>query len=286
MKCFLTGLTLTCLLVSASGCSAQKPTPPGPSQTDFPTPLATLPFLLTPPFPATQVPPAAAPSPTALVPGILTSPTPLVSSTLQIAPAERISFDAGATSSDVSGSLLAGGQKWFAIGALKGQTMLLSLSSAGNAVYLAVTDGSGNALAGPGQHLTSWSGALPSSGDYLVEVFTAGGSVNYNLQVTIPQRIVFDQGVVSATVSGSVGKSRVNNYLVRAMAGQTMTVTLSSAALGAALTISGIQDGQPLLRSALGQTSWSGKLAASQDYSIDVVSSGDALDYSLKVTIK
>jgi hypothetical protein len=284
MNRLMTCMILVVGLAAASGCAGAKPTTPDLSLTNFPTPLPTLPILMTPAAtatrPATALPGLTAPAPTAA------SPTAQASGTLQVAPAERVSFDAGATASDLSGNLPAGGSKWYTIGALKGQSMILGLSTAKDDIYLAVTDSSGNALAGAGQRLTSWSGVLPANGDYLVEVLTSGAGGTYDLVVTIPQRIVFNQGAVSATVSGTVGKSRVNSYVARASAGQTMSVSLSSATQGAALTIYGLTDGQPLVRSAMGATTWSGKLPGTQDYMIEVVSSGDALDYSLKVTIQ
>ncbi|HEY3345805.1 MAG TPA: hypothetical protein VGJ97_12805 [Anaerolineaceae bacterium] len=281
---------LAMALAAASGCSGGKTQTPDLSLTHFPTPLPTFPILVTPPAALPTSGPAQAstlfPSQAAPAPTGTASSTVTISSTLQVAPAERVNFDAGATASDQSGSLPAAGSKWYTIGALKGQTMILGLSTAKDDVYIAVTDSSGKALAGAGQRLTSWSGTLPATGDYLVEVTTSGSGGPYDLVVTIPQRIVFNQGAVSATVSGTVGKSRVNSYLTRANAGQSMTVALSSAAPGAALTLYGLQDGQPLVRSAMGATSWSGKLPGTQDYLIEVVSAGDALDYSLKVTIQ
>lgn len=272
------------LLLLAAGCTP-KASPPV-----FPTELPSQPVLVIP----TQLPTATEPPlPTAVPPTQAAAPTaapaPTATSSgggLQVAPAERISFNAGATNTDVGGSIPQGGTLWFTIGALKGQTMFLSLDSQTQKPYLTVTNVNGNPMTGAGKQLTSFTDTLPATGDYLVEIINPGGSTNYDLQVTIPQRIVFDPGAISASVSGSVGKGRINNYLARASAGQTMTVTVTSAGSGAGLTIYGIQDGNPLVRAVSGATTWTGKLTLTQDYMIDVVSQGDAVDYSLKITIK
>jgi len=276
------------ILLALSACSLKPTQPVFPN--GFPTALPTLPIIITPPAGATpdSATPTAAISTTTLPTAPAAKPTSTIpASTFQAASALRISFDAGATASDVTGSLPPAGATWYVIGALQGQTMILSLSSANDNTTLEVTDPSGNSLGRPTRPDTAWSGVLPASGDYLVKVFTEGASPsNFDLSVTIPQRIVFETGGISSTVDGSVGANHITNYLARASAGQTMTVTLSAPANSAAITVYGLQDGQPLVRAASGATSWSGKLPATQDYMIDVVSSGSRADYSLKITIK
>jgi hypothetical protein len=97
-------------------------------------------------------------------------------------------------------------------------------------------------------------------------------------------RIQFAPGTTSATVAGHVVAYGADVYVLRALEGQTMSVDLVSPASDVVLEI-WAEDGQPLLRHVVGQTSWSGVLYATQDYFIKVVSFGSEVDYELTVTI-
>jgi hypothetical protein len=99
-----------------------------------------------------------------------------------------------------------------------------------------------------------------------------------------PERIQFETGATSATVTGHVAAYEDHLYVLRAMTGQTMEVVLTVPASDVVLEIWGA-DGTPLLRHVVGQTAWTGVLYATQDYFINVVSFGSAADYSLEVTI-
>ena len=100
-------------------------------------------------------------------------------------------------------------------------------------------------------------------------------------------RIQFAPGAISSTVTGRVMANGVNYYVLRAMKGQTMTVTVTSAQAQALLTIYGITDGYPLVRgNASGATSYEGVLPITQDYGINIVSGGATADYIMQITIQ
>lgn len=110
---------------------------------------------------------------------------------------------------------------------------------------------------------------------------------NFGLNVTIPVRITFAPGAVSAQVQGVTAESRVVTYLLKANGGQTMTVVLNAPPNSAGITIYGMQDGQPLIRSQSGATSWTGQLPMTQDYVIQVVPFGNGtVNYTLNVTVQ
>ena len=83
--------------------------------------------------------------------------------------------------------------------------------------------------------------ALPSTQDYIVWVSAGNQAANFSLSVTIPSRIRFAPGGISATVDGTVSGHMQVSYILRASAGQTMTVDLIGSNVG--LTIYGLSDG-------------------------------------------
>lgn len=99
------------------------------------------------------------------------------------------------------------------------------------------------------------------------------------------KRINFAAGATSAEVQGQVAAGKIDEYVLKALQGQWMMVSIFSPRNDVLLAITGLSDGQPYLRSAAGATSWQMKLPATQDYSLKAVSSGAASPYTLQVTI-
>jgi hypothetical protein len=199
----------------------------------------------------------------------------------------RLSFEPGGTSVSVEGSIQAGEIKDYVINAMAGQTMMVSIISPNMDVYLTVygvQDGQPVIRAASGD--TDLSAVLPATQDYLIKVVSGGQASNYSLQVVIPARIEFAPGATSASVQGTVSGGAIVRYLLRAMASQTMTVTITSPHQDVLLTIWGLTDGQPLVRSVSGATSWTGVLPATQDYVIDAVSVGGNTTYTVETTVK
>jgi hypothetical protein len=200
---------------------------------------------------------------------------------------ERLSFASGATSTYVDGTINRGQTLNFLLRALAGQTMLATVYSPASNVYLGIvglSDGiplMRTAVAG-----TQFTGNLTATQDYQISLFSPDQRSTYTLQVIIPARIQFAPGAISANVDGRVIGGSTNHYLLRANAGQTMSVTIFSPRNDLFLTIYGMQDGSPLVRSVSGAASWSGVLPGSQDYFIEVVSTGDTSNYTLQVIVQ
>jgi hypothetical protein len=199
----------------------------------------------------------------------------------------RLRFEPGGTSASVEGSIEAGGINDYVINAMAGQTMMVSLDSPNRDVFLTiygVQDGQPLVRSAMGQ--TMWTGTLPGTQDYSIKAVSVGQATAYSLQVVIPARIKFAPGATSASVQGTVSGGAIVRYLLRAMAGQTMTVVITSPHQDVLLTIWGLTDGQPLVRSVSGATSWTGVLPATQDYVIDAVSVGGNTTYTVETTVK
>jgi hypothetical protein len=201
--------------------------------------------------------------------------------------AGRIRFAQGATSGLVSGQIPGrGGLVEYLVSAGRGQTMLASVFSPNNDVYLGVAGvADGVPLLRPAAGQTAFTGLLPATQDYRLTLAGPPGS-SFTLQVIIPARIQFALGAISAAIPGQLASGEVNYYLAGARQGQTMTARILSPYNDIFLTIYGMSDGSPLVRSVMGQSSWSGVLPLTQDYMIQAVSTGASSGYSLEVIIQ
>jgi len=201
--------------------------------------------------------------------------------------AVRIRFASGATSATVDGQIQQNQRVDYILRALQNQMMLTSVYSPNDNVFLGVigqTDGISLIHTSAGS--TTFTGVLPGTQDYRISLISPVQNSSYTLQVIIPSRIKFAHGAISAELNGFLLGGEVNYYLLRAMAGQTMTVNIHSPANDIFLTIYGLQDGSPLVRSVMAQTSWTGILPATQDYMIQAVSTGGSANYTLQTIVQ
>ena len=138
---------------------------------------------------------------------------------------------------------------------------------------------------------------MPTTQDYLIDTRSIGNAaVSFTLTVTIPplgeaptptpKRISFPPGGTTATAQSTLGVNGMDRWVLRALAGQTMTVNTSTTQGQVILIIFGVQDGNVLISDHAGATSWTGVLPSTEDYYIDVRSVGSvAANYTLQVTI-
>jgi hypothetical protein len=110
------------------------------------------------------------------------------------------------------------------------------------------------------------------------------------MRITLYARIQFAPGATSATLPGVLerigpdGVEFAGGYVLRASAGQTMEVTITSPLDDVLLSIVG-QDGVPLKRYVDGSAAWQGVLPATQDYFLHMVSVGGETGFVLDVSI-
>lgn len=308
----LVGLATGCSLIPGSAPS--QPTAVAPT---LPAGIGTLPTL--PPETAlAPVTPAPATTPlTATAPATITTSTPLAqpSSPLiaitappfpaELSPApgtgsgtpapKRVTFPPGGTTAFLQGALAPNAVDRYVLRAAAGQTMSLNLVTSQGTAVLVAYGPDGSVLLPAGSGATTWSGKLPSTQDYILEVrSTATGVLNYALQVTIPplatpvtsapRRITFASGATSATIQGSTATTGMDRFVLRVLKGQTMTAALT-AAQPVALIIYGA-DGTVLISDHAGASTWTGQIPSTQDYYIDTRPVANAVvPFTLKVTV-
>jgi hypothetical protein len=282
MKWYKPLLLASSILLLMTACGVLQvgilPSPTAPAQTTstssapletaappvLPTDTAEIPTATLAPTsePATQTPQQVSPSP---LPASQTTP---LSTPVEMAP--------GATSVSLDSSVANRGRSNYQVNAQAGQFLLAMLTSPNSNLFLQIQAPDGTVLVPSSQELNFWQGTLPQSGNYIVSVISTRGDANFNLIITIPVRVTFKSGAVSAALDGQVAARETNTYLLRALKGQTMTVTVDSPDKDIFLTIYGLEDGTPYVRSATGQTQSSFKLPSTQDYVIQLVSTSDA----------
>ncbi len=247
---------------------------PAPTSVSYPTVAAT-------------EAPTATPYPTLLMPSAVPT-NRAVQPTIAVPNATRISFLAGATTASVTAPIQAGGVQNYVLGAMQGQPMLVGINSKNNDVTLGLETAGGTVMLSHTAGQTSWQGNLPLSEDYYLFVHGGATTENFTLSITIPSRIKFLPGAVSAKVSGkTVGGNHVS-YVAFAAQGQKMTLDLSNLSGNAALTVWGFADGSPFLNANMHQTThFTFTLPSTQDYIIEVVpEAGSTVSYTLSVQIQ
>ncbi|RIK43565.1 MAG: hypothetical protein DCC55_05295 [Chloroflexi bacterium] len=226
------------------------------------------------------------------------SPTPTYTPTPLPPPSSptRIQFPPGGTSATVSGGVQFPNRVQYVLRALAGQEMTVEIFSPGGQANFAiqgVNDGQ------PYKRLENeariFTFRLPATQDYLITIATPGGATNYDLRVTVvtpgppppvePTRIRFPPGGTSATVEGLVRPPQQVQYVLRALAGQEMTVQISSPGNLANFAITGASDGQPYKRLVNEERYYSFRLPITQDYLITVASVAGVVDFILTVTV-
>jgi hypothetical protein len=96
----------------------------------------------------------------------------------------RINFQCGRTTAVVSGTVHRGMSHDYLLKARGGQTMTVHLAARGGVKFDILTP-AGDPLA---QYAKDWSGELPQSGDYRINVLPdteTGRSISYTLEVTV-----------------------------------------------------------------------------------------------------
>ncbi len=209
----------------------------------------------------------------------------------------RISFSPGGTSATVQGTLAPNGIDRYVLRALAGQTMVINFAPSQQNVTLSISGADGTVLASGAARIDTWKGQLPSTQDYYIAVLSNAEVVaTYSLQVTIPplgsavppdepRRISFTPGGTSASMQGTTATPGLDRFVIRALGGQAMSVSISATQGPVILIIYGA-DGDVLISDHAGATTWSGMLPTTQDYFIDTRSVGNAaVDFTLQVTI-
>lgn len=100
---------------------------------------------------------------------------------------ERVRFKAGATGAEIKDSVIRGERNRYLIGASKGQTMSVSISSLEDNATFSVIGADGKVIRGTeeSRDLKHWTGTLPASGDTIISVGPTRGNATFTLDVDV-----------------------------------------------------------------------------------------------------
>lgn len=205
---------------------------------------------------------------------------------------EGIEFAPGATSATVSGRVEASASKKYVLHASGGQTLSVNLSFTKGAAILDVWGEDGQVLLTNHAEVSSFQGVLPSTQDYHLQVEgRPDGETAYSMTITIspltldPTRIKFAPGTTSTTLTANLAASSSKQYIIHALAGQTMNIDLIFTEGSAILVVWGA-DGNVLLSDHAEVSNFQRTLPTTQDYYIQVKGRAEgSTTYSITVTI-
>ena len=203
--------------------------------------------------------------------------------TLSVIIPQRIQFQPGTTNANIERTVVSGRTDYYVIRIISGQLLDASVYTAASDVLLVIYGADGTVLksgmgGGPG-----FRGTVPATQDYIMHV-TSNMGTGYRLNVTIPERISFEQETTSATVQGSLAAYDTHHYVLQAMAGQELIVRVSAPGDSVRLVIYGV-DGTVLRSGMAAGVSFSGRLPSTQDYLINLTADIAVPNYSMTVTI-
>ncbi|MCC6456705.1 MAG: hypothetical protein IT328_17250 [Caldilineaceae bacterium] len=174
-----------------------------------------------------------------------------------IVQAERVAFEGGANSATLSGTLAAGEEKQYALSASAGQLLHIQTVSTDAPISITVYAPGGESWAGEAQaagaYIVVAQVPVPAHGDYLVVLSTPDApEASYDVAFTIdanvvqpptPQpgpvdRVFFEADGTAAERSGLMPSGPgIQQYLVSANAGRTLTVDATSDGTPLSMTI-------------------------------------------------
>ncbi|MEK6280976.1 MAG: hypothetical protein AABN95_11540 [Acidobacteriota bacterium] len=100
---------------------------------------------------------------------------------------KRVRFPRGRTTAVLKGAVVRGTQDQYILGARRGQTMIVHITSREKNAVFAILGPNATALDGAeeGTDAMDWTGELPLTGDYSIWVGPTRGNATYTLEVTI-----------------------------------------------------------------------------------------------------
>jgi serine/threonine-protein kinase len=256
--------------------------------------------------------PQPSPSPT---PTIYASPTPTTKPSVRPSPTttptpEPVTYSQqlDLSSGDVTrkGTLRSNETLNFTVPGTQGQRLGASLR--GEGVLLSVLAPNQDPVEDASERTSRWSGELPFTGNYTIQLKTVKGLPKSDFQLTVtlaslpspspslspsptteptqPEEPTVDRinvsipaGQTGVKLQGSVNSQVIRRHIVSAQSGQNLTVRIS----GARLTVRYPDGG--IVEDASNLSQWSGTIPRTGDYQVDIVSDRDA-NYTLDLNVQ
>ncbi len=187
---------------------------------------------------------------------------------------QGIVFAPGEISAVVQGNLLEQNSQPYTIEASQGQIMTVTIEGTG--VFMNLLQENEQAIDSSSHQTRNWTGQLPKTGRYTIEVTGTGA---YSLDVAITpisqftdsnvQYVRFPRGQSQTTVTGGIQPKQGRRYLLKASARQVMSV---QALKGDVSVMVLAPTGQRIGGSSAESRNWKGRLPMDGEYTIEVTS--------------
>ncbi|HLY26663.1 MAG TPA: LysM peptidoglycan-binding domain-containing protein, partial [Aggregatilineales bacterium] len=218
----------------------------------------------------------------------------------------RISFDTGTSTITLTGTAPASDSDFWVLTILGGQTLSVQSTFAAPNMVLVVYGVNGVVLQSDHVGAGSFSGVVPTTQDYYLQVVNLRPvQTSYNLTVTVPplpatltaqppppaipgptvRRIQFPLGATSVAVQGQLPVYNIDEWLIAAQAGQTLSAQLVPSSGQGIIFVYGA-NGVVLQTPQQGTSSFQAVLPTTQDYQVYVEAiTNSGLNYTLNITI-
>jgi hypothetical protein len=208
--------------------------------------------------------------------------------TLTAKVAQLVNFAAGTSTVTLSGTTIKGYVFSYALYGSAGQTMTATLNVPSTTAYIDIFGLATGSLLSSAAKSSRWTGILPQTQDYVIEVIPNNGQVvNYGLTVSIGPtagNIVMADGTTAAEVQGSIQPGQVMTYTLNAGQSQPMMLIMNSPNNDVTLGVYE-PNGNMLLNPANKWTRWQGLLPQTEPYKIQVIGGATAENYTLTAKV-
>lgn len=202
-----------------------------------------------------------------------------------------VNFASGTTSTTLNGKTVNGYLYSYAMNFSAGQTMTVSLNVSSGTAYIDIYGLSTGTLLKASAAANTWTGILPQTQDYVIEVAPTNGQVvGYSLTVSVTAAtantsapagtITFAPGTTATVIQGTVQSGQVLTYTVQAGKAQPMILIVESPNTDVTLGVLN-PDGTLLLDPAKKWSYWQWQLPKTGLYTIQVIGGASTEKYTL-----
>ncbi|MGD0613716.1 MAG: hypothetical protein ABSB41_19645 [Anaerolineales bacterium] len=206
-----------------------------------------------------------------------------------------INFASGTSSITLNGTTVNGYLYSYAFACSAGQTMTVSLTTTSSNAYIDIYGLSSGTLLSSSAAAKTWTGFLPQTQDYVIEVVPAGGQVAaYSLTVSVTGtaastsstggNLAIAPGTTATVVQGTIQPGQIQTYTVQGGKAQPMILFLESPYKDVTLGVFE-QNGTTLLSPANKWLYWQWQLPKTDLYTIQVIGGAKTEKYSLTVKL-
>ena len=208
--------------------------------------------------------------------------------TLTAKVAQPISFPAESNSITLKGNTAKGYVCSYGLNGSAGQTMTATLNVPSSTATIDIFGIATGSLLSSTARSSTWTGILPQTQDYVIEVIPTNGQVvNYSLTVSIGPTagaIVMETGTTAAEVKGAIQSGQIITYTLDAGQSQPMILIMDSPNNDVTLGVFE-PNGNMLLNPANQWTRWQGLLPQTELYRIQVIGGATTENYTLTAKV-